>query len=227
MPTKSLPFEFAANSDKMTFEGYASTYKRDLVGDQITQGAFSKTIQERFPRNQIKILWQHSEPIGLPIRLEEDSKGLYIQGRLSDTQTARDAWSLMKDRVVDSMSIGYDVIKDSLSDDGSTRFLHELKLYEFSPVTFPANPDTSITDVKNIDYDIMQMRMLIKAGRVLSAANMDRLRNIMTELSDLLSSAEPSDVTPPKAEPIDDTQYTDSMKSLRSLITEMTNYRKG
>lgn len=226
MQVKAFPFEIKADSEKRTFEGYASTWKKDLVNEQITQGAFRKTIGDRFPKNQIKILWQHYDPIGLPSHMEEDSKGLYVVGKISKTQLGDDALTLMKDGVVDSMSIGYDVVKDSLSDDGGTRFLHELKLYEFSPVTFPANPDTAITGVKRAalfgnDYDTEEMIKLIKAGRVLSATNMDKLRNMMAELSTLLASAEP-----PASTLDDNPEPPKGIHIFDSLLSEIQTFTK-
>ena len=148
MLLKNLEFQYKANSDKREFEGYASTWDKDLGGDQIIPNAFKKTIMERFPRKKIKVLWQHNEPIGLPTHMEEDSKGLYVIGKLSKTRLGDEALELMKDGVVDQMSIGYDVVQDTLSDDGATRYLKELVLYEFSPVTFPMNPHADITSVK-------------------------------------------------------------------------------
>lgn len=223
MHVKAFPFEIKADGEKRTFEGYASTWKKDLVNEQITQGAFKKTIGERFPKNQVKVLWQHSEPIGLPTHMEEDTKGLFVVGKISKTTLGDDALTLMKDGVIDTMSIGYDVMKDSLSDDGGTRFLHELKLYEFSPVTFPANPDTAVTSVKRaaigLDYDIDEMVKLIKSGRVLSANNLDKLRTMMTELSALIAIAEPpadtldSNPEPPKG-----------IRIFDSLFAEIKNY---
>lgn len=226
MDKKAFPFEIKADGEKRTFEGYASTWKKDLVNDMITQGAFRKSITERFPKNQIKVLWQHYDPIGLPTHMEEDSKGLFVVGKISKTSLGDDALTLMKDGVIDTMSIGYDVVKDSLSDDGSTRLLHELKLYEFSPVTFPANPDTAVTAVKKaammgIDFDIEELTKLIKAGRMLSATNLDKLRTMMAELNELITTAEPLsstlDTTP---EPPKGIQIFDS------IFTEMKNYGK-
>jgi HK97 family phage prohead protease len=228
MDIKAFPFEIKANAEARTFEGYASTWHKDLVNDQIQQGAFRKSIAERFPKNQIKVLWQHTEPLGMPTHMEEDSKGLYVVGKISKTSLGNDALELMRDGVIDSMSIGYDVLKDSLSDDGQTRNLHELKLYEFSPVTFPANPMAAVTAVKRsamfgFDYDIGEIAKLIKAGRVLSAVNAEKLRNVVSELSDLLKTVE--------VEPLDDTSKEKPLEgtplgAFTALLNEIKNYTK-
>ena len=67
MLLKSLGFDYKANAEKREFEGYASTWDKDLGNDQILAGAFKKTIQERFlehpKKSGVKILWQHNEPV--------------------------------------------------------------------------------------------------------------------------------------------------------------------
>lgn len=198
MEHKSVTFELKANKSKREIEGYASTYEKDLVGDVIQKGAFSKTIAERMPRNQIKILWQHDQnrPIGRPIHMQEDSKGLYIVGRLTEgVKDADEAIALIQDGVVDTMSIGYDVIKDGVSEDGQTRFLKELRLYEFSPVTFPANPQANILSVtKGLDellngINIKELDNLTKDGRVLSAKNIATIQSAVQALNEILEMA--------------------------------------
>lgn len=192
MEIKSIPFECKANVDQFEFEGYASTYKKDLVGDQVVQGAFKKTLEERLPVGKIKILWEHREGMGRPIEMHEDSKGLYVRGKISQTQTNKDRLILMKDGVVDEMSIGYDVLQDDISADGSTRLLKELQLYEVSVVQFGANPDTSIHNVKSWDHALRALQLpnmdrLLKEGRTLSARNLQRLQQARAQIDEILA----------------------------------------
>ena len=155
MEYKAFPFEVKEFDETSgAFEGYASVFNiRDDGGDLVLPGAFKKTILERF--NRIKICWQHDWklPIGKPRELREDDHGLFVRGGISDTTTGRDARVLMKDGVVDVLSFGYDVIKESWSDvaDQRTRLLQELRLYEISPVTIAMHPLARITGVKGID----------------------------------------------------------------------------
>ncbi len=137
-----------------TFQGYASTFGNlDLVGDVIHPGAFTKTLAER--GGKVRLLWQHdtTEPIGKPLELREDAKGLYIKAKVSDTSRGRDALALLRDGAIDSMSIGYDVIPSGVdfskgSDGKTVRNLRELKLYEVSLVSFPANEQATVLSVK-------------------------------------------------------------------------------
>jgi len=157
---KALEFKAAVNLEERTFEGYASTFGNvDQVGDIIMQGAFTKTIQERFPKGDIKILWQHYEPLGMPIEIREDENGLYVKGRISKTALGDDALELMRDGVVNRMSIGFSIVKADFDDQTGNRIIREVKLWEFSPVTFPANEQAVITAVKHLSG------MLSQAGR--------------------------------------------------------------
>lgn len=150
MERKTVKFEVKqVDEEEGTFEGYAATFSKtpDSYGDIIDKGAFKKTLKERFKR--IKILWNHYvlEPIGKPLELAEDEKGLLVKGKLSlGVQRAREVLSLMKDGVITEMSIGYDSMKESFKD--GIRHLEEIRLWDVSPVTFAANPDAVITSVK-------------------------------------------------------------------------------
>jgi uncharacterized protein len=223
MLMKNLAFEYKANADQRTFEGYASTWDRDLGGDMIIPGAFKKTILERFPRNKIKILWQHHEPLGLPTHMEEDSKGLYVVGRISKTKLGDDALELMKDGVVDQMSIGYDVNKDDLSEDGQTRYLKELTLFEFSPVTFPMNPMADITTVKSHFNSLVKefsnpiMATMLKEGKVLSKQNVNALKTAIETLQGILTQVEKGD------EP----KNLHSLEPFQQLIADIKGYTGG
>ena len=140
------------NVEERTFEGYAATFDKDLVDDIIHPGAFTKSIQESFPVGKIKILWQHYEPLGMPIEMYEDTYGLFVKGKVSKTRLGDEALELMKDGVVSSMSIGFNIPygKSEIGEDG-VRHIREVILKEFSPVTFPANEAAIITGVKAIE----------------------------------------------------------------------------
>ena len=158
---KLLPFEYKLDESKRIVKGYASTFgNKDHVGDIVEKGAFSKSIKERGDR--VKLLWQHAEPLGKPIHMEEDSKGLYVEAQISKTSLGNDAIELVKDGVIDRFSIGYNVIKDKYDSATKSRHLKELKLHEFSLVTFPANDEAVLNEIKSLD----QLNGLLKqAGR--------------------------------------------------------------
>lgn len=118
------------------------------AGDIIEPGAFTKTIAEGWER--VKILALHNDcwlPIGRPLELREDSNGLFIKAKISDTSMGRDIKVLLKDGVLNELSIGYDPIVFDYDENG-IRHLREVKLWEVSVVTWAMNPEATITDYK-------------------------------------------------------------------------------
>lgn len=155
MEFKSLKFEAAMiDPDERTFEGYAAAYGNvDSDNDIIEAGAFAKSIKEGFPAKRIKVLWQHKadQPIGLPIDMREDSKGLWVKSRISRTEKGDEAIELMRDGVIDRMSVGFSIPGGKSTIDGQgIRHIYEGKLFEYSLVTWPANDQAIITGVKTL-----------------------------------------------------------------------------
>lgn len=196
MLTKSLDFESNVNKSERIIEGYASTWDKDSVDDVIKQGAFAKSIREGLPAKRIKMLWQHKYPLGMPLEMTEDSKGLYAKARVSKTRLGDEALELMSDGVVDRMSIGFTIPQGkSICDAKGVRIISEVKLMEFSPVTFPANENAAITAVKSLTD-------AIAAGDKL---NSSELAKALASMKALIESLEPlfstqEDEQPPKAD---------------------------
>ncbi|HEY6013426.1 MAG TPA: HK97 family phage prohead protease, partial [Candidatus Limnocylindrales bacterium] len=167
--------EIRAEGDGMTFRGYAAVFGKpseDLGGfrETIRPGAFAKTLTEK---RAIKMFWNHNTDIPLGstrsgLTLTEDAKGLLAEGRLPDTSAGRDMSVLIRDHIVDSMSFGFQTVKDSWSEDLSQRELIEARLFEVSPVTaWPAYPQTSAS-VRELAAEIeAEPDTLAEAFRVL------------------------------------------------------------
>jgi hypothetical protein len=142
---------------------------------------------------------------------------LYVIGKISKTRLGDEALELMKDGVVDQMSIGYDVVQDEMAEDQSTRYLKELVLYEFSPVTFPMNPQADITSVKTHFNSLVKefsnplMATMLKEGRALSKANVESLKSAIDTLQGILSQVEKGN-EPSKASHIEPFPLTHSPK---------------
>ena len=165
------------------FSGYAAVCGNiDSGGDVIEPGAFTKTIAEGWER--VKILALHNDcwlPIGRPLELREDSNGLFIKAKISDTSMGRDIKVLLKDGVLNELSIGYDPVVFDYDEHG-IRHLREVKLWEVSVVTWAMNPEAVITDYKADEATGRVMAMVedaatdIKAGRKISSARLKALR---------------------------------------------------
>jgi HK97 family phage prohead protease len=134
------------------FTGYASVfYEVDAYGDRVLPGAFASSLQEATAKGRLPaMLWQHnpSQPIGVWQTLREDDKGLLVTGELADTQLGREAYSLLKMGALSGLSIGYSVAEDRINRADNVRELVAVNLWEISPVTFPANAEARVEQVK-------------------------------------------------------------------------------
>ena len=154
-----------------TITGMASTFGNvDHTDDIIHSGAFTKTIAER--GNNVKLLWGHdiNEPLGKITELQEQTDGLFMKAVISDTSRGRDALALLQDGAMDGLSIGFTPVKGGTKykkdKSGNTiRHLNEIKLYEISLVSFPANEDARITSLKDALTSEMQEELLPEEGK--------------------------------------------------------------
>ena len=201
---KSVSFELESADEKTgEFSGYASVFGNvDDGGDIVDKGAFSKTIVEDFAR--IKILSQHDQcelPIGKPIELREDDKGLYIRGKISNTQKGRDIQTLLKDGVLNELSIGYEAIDYEIDEEAHVRYLKRIKLWEVSIVTWAMNDQATIDDVKSLAEELRTEAMSGKMSR----ARLNALKPfiaVVRELVEILSPfLEPHEPEPSKPDP--------------------------
>lgn len=137
--------------------GYASTFGNiDAYGDVVEKGAFTRTLKAR--KNQIKFLKYHdpNQPIGKVVEIKEDDVGLWVKAVFSSTIAGQEARAEVLEGVLDSFSIGFTPMKtkSGKSEDGRIiNHIQEVKLYEFSLVTFPANEEAIVTAVKSDNFE--------------------------------------------------------------------------
>jgi hypothetical protein len=155
MEYKTFPLEVKEVQETGEFSGYLSVFNNvDSYQEIVMPGAFTKTLAEWTAKGRLPpVLWQHRsyEPVGPFTLMQQDEKGLYVEGVLlvADVQRAREAHALMKHKVIDGMSIGFETIADEMDKLSRSRKLTELKLWEGSIVTFPANTLSTVDSVKN------------------------------------------------------------------------------
>ena len=129
-------------SDSETMiEGYASLFHHPDQGrDIVMPGAYSKSLKKSAKaQKKVPMLWQHdpTQPIGVWDSVIEDNHGLYVKGRLlHEVAKGKEAAILIKNHVIDGLSIGYQTHRSRKSSEGF-RLLLELDLWEISLVTFP------------------------------------------------------------------------------------------
>lgn len=193
---RTLPseFEIRDETDGMTISGYAAVFNSDSEPlpfiERIAPGAFQRSLKSR---NEIKLLWNHdaSEPMasvrGGSLRLWEDARGLAYEAKLVNTTRGRDVAELIRSKVVDAMSFGFSVIKDTWDERG-VRTLESVRLSEISVVSFPAYSATAGTvSVRSaeggIDAEALADALLrLEAGEELESAHADLIKDVVSKL---------------------------------------------
>lgn len=126
--------------------GYLSTFKNvtesDRDGDYVEPGAFAETIPT-FMKNPV-ILRDHvnmtSFAVGKFTTVREDSRGLFVEGQLSNADDVRDLRIKVIEGVVRTMSMGGIF---HYKEDG--RGIFKVSLWEGSFTPIPANPDALVS----------------------------------------------------------------------------------
>jgi hypothetical protein len=225
MEFKSFKLRKSEVRDDGTFEGYLSTFNNiDSYGDVIRPGAFKKTISEQavFP-----VLWQHDtyEPIGIFDELREDDYGLLVKGTLNrETQRGREAFALLRQGALNGLSIGFTTVKDAW--DGDVRHIHEIKLWEGSLVTFPANDLARVTSVRSRQDFELALNAIVntRASDITNHANRSLIETAIGRLSALLQE-EPPEGTPPGAQEPPKCDWGALLQEIRTMRGEKGNGR--
>lgn len=182
--------EIRENNDgelSYSFSGYASVFDkpygvRDSKGtytETIKPGAFKKTLQEQ---DDVRFLINHD---GIPLarsssgtlKLEEDDYGLFVEAELDpNNPKVAEVASAMKRGDLNEMSFAFAAIRDDFS--GEKRDVQEVRLFDVSVVTYPANSYAGATlrglDISENLKELVEARSGDKAIEV--------LEQIITEL---------------------------------------------
>ena len=179
-----------------SLEGYASTWIRqpDSYGDVVKEGAFTRTLKERWNGGKgIPLLWAHqmdslASYIG-KADADEDDKGLHFVATFDDTPEAQRVRGLYKDGRLSKFSFAFDILEDgvvTLEDGTKAHELRDLDLFEISCVCVPANDDAGVVAVKSEEPET-------KTGKRNSKKDEDAIRQAITLLQGVLDEAEEPD----------------------------------
>lgn len=140
------------------FKGVATTPKLDSYDDIIAAGAFRESIQTRGVAGPqgIKLLAQHNSdmPIGNWKSLEYVGDKLVVEGQLDlQDNNGKQYHDYLKTDKIGSLSVGFRTVERSYNEDTWVRTITKGDLREISIVTFPANEEAIILDVKSENID--------------------------------------------------------------------------
>ena len=223
-------------------EGYASTFGNiDHARDMMMKGCFEESLKDK--TNIVQMLYQHqnSKVIGGYPVLKEDDHGLYFKGRiLLGLQLGSEAHLLLKEGLINSVSIGY-MLQDykRVEVDGEDTYweINKVKLVEISLVNTPCNPEALITAVKSLsDEDRAKVsKSLAVKSEVNRYGKIKSIKELEGQLkSDGLSNQEaltaislikslPSDSGESRQCDIDENEmklFVDSLKSIKDNLNK-------
>lgn len=146
---------------KTGIEGYAAVFNQLSVDlgwfrEIIMPGAFAACLAGP-PPPDVRALFNHNpsailgRTVAQTLRLTEDGIGLHFDNDLPDTQVARDLLTSIERGDISQCSFGFMVRKQKWSEEEDAggnfqliREVHQADVFDVSPVTFPAYPQTSV-----------------------------------------------------------------------------------
>ncbi|MCB1745509.1 MAG: HK97 family phage prohead protease [Gammaproteobacteria bacterium] len=170
--------------------GHAAVFSQlseDLGGfrEQIAPGAFASALERK---DDVRALWNHDPNFVLgrsragTLEMREDATGLAVRIAAPATQTIRDlVMEPIRRGDVSQMSFAFSVRPDgdqwAEDDDGTiVRTIRDVRLYDVSPVTFAAYPQTDVS---------VAQRSLATAIKALRSAKNPRRLDIARRRLDL------------------------------------------
>lgn len=150
-------------SDVVGFTGYASKFNapysvRDFLGEYtetIAPGAFDKALSER---DDVRLLVNHQ---GIPLArtksgtmaLRSDHEGLLVDVPNLDgtSPLVQEVRSALRRGDVDEMSFAFKATRQEWNEDYTQRTIREVKLYDVSLVTYPANPAATVVSTHSAE----------------------------------------------------------------------------
>jgi HK97 family phage prohead protease/HK97 family phage major capsid protein len=195
---RAFPVRADDSDQARTVRGLAVPYGVEI---ELFDGYFEQVAPSALaPRAQdatsLKLVWRHDEPIGLVTEVSETDAGIEIAARFSDTAAARDAYQLVRDGVIDRLSIGFMPLASDVreEEDGTHTTITSLDLREVSLVPWPAYDTARVTEVRNTHTPKEPMPM--PAPQYATPADLDEVRADITDLAQRLALAQAAPAAP-------------------------------
>lgn len=161
----------AKSQDENVISGYAAVFNKDSEDfggwiERISPGAFDQTMND-----DCVALFNHSMNLVLGrnkvnVTLEQDGVGLKYTVKLLDTTLSNDIRALVKGGVINKSSFAFTVEEETFTKGDPSKGVPHVRtitkierLYDVSPVTMPAYPDTSVASrslKKNVAIEEIQ-----------------------------------------------------------------------
>lgn len=144
----------------MIVEGYALKFNEETVLYEYSDGYQVREVIESgaldgADLSDVPFKYNHNDGVFIVARtrngsleLKPDSTGLFIHARFIDTQTGRDFFKMIQERLIDKMSFAFTEGKESANDYFDNYMVHHIKsfkrIWDVSGVDIPAYDATEI-----------------------------------------------------------------------------------
>ena len=188
-------FRAVVDTDERTITGIAVPYDQEIAISNNTYERFAPGAIQSI--DDVKLFWNHDEPIGKVIQGRETAAGFEITAYISETPRGEEVLTLLRDGVLNKFSVGFIPVENERNDNVVVRTLVDLK--EVSVVPFPAYSGANISEVReeveidspdetpieqesepmseNIELDVRtaldevaELRRVVEAGMTISTA---------------------------------------------------------
>lgn len=138
------------NTDTRTFTGIAVPYDQ-----QVPISDWFGDYNETFARGSVQdsddalLFWRHSDPIGRITSNRDTDEGWEVTCSISQTPLGDEAYTLLRDGVVTSMSVGFQGITSERDDETGDITRTAVRVREVSLVPIPAYDGAVVTDVRH------------------------------------------------------------------------------
>ncbi len=197
MPSKdreyrNMELRISGEPDDYMVEGYASTFDSYVLyrdGDTDYSERIEPTAFDDADMSDVVFRVDHTGPVYArssagTVELWVDDHGLGQKTDLSRTQRARDVYADIKAGNYPQMSFAFTVAEDHYDKATHTRIIDRIaKVFDVSPVVFPANPNTELSVSTRAYFDgVIEME---KAER-LEAEKREKQRQRIKILTEVL-----------------------------------------
>jgi HK97 family phage prohead protease len=189
-------FEVRLDAEARTISGIAVPYNQDAniggrYNERFAAGAIASVAD-------VKLFYQHSEPIGKVLSGQDTADGYQITAHISDTARGNEVYTLLRDGVLNKFSVGFAPIEQTR--DGNTVTRTKVDLKEISVVAFAAYSNASISEVREEEPITESQPAEVtpeSRGETMELELKDELAEVRSEVAEVRRLAEAGFVTAP------------------------------
>jgi len=182
-----------SNIETRDFRGVVDTDQRTITGLAVPYGqeiAIANNTYERFAPGAIqtiedvKLFWNHDEPIGKVVEGRETDEGFEITAYISETPRGEEILTLLRDGVLNKFSVGFIPVENERDSNVVVRTLVDLK--EVSVVPFPAYSGANISEVREeVEIDTPDEPQIEQESETMSENIELDVRTVQDEVAEL------------------------------------------